>query len=160
MTNLTISNRVLLPEPDVQAVIDIFSQGPELHTMSPVGARAAMCAAAPLLYPDMAPVNERRLDIARVPVRAYRPIGTRPSDALPTLLFFHGGGWVMGDLEGYARICADIATKAGTCVLLVDYRLAPEHRFPAAIEDAVAVTEEIFARAAELGVDRERVAVG
>lgn len=152
--------RICRPEPDAAAVLEVIGQAPPLHLLSPAEARATMLGAAPLFYPEMPPIREQRLSIGGVPIRAYRPQGSDPSTPMAALLFFHGGGWVMGDLDGYAPICATLANAAGICVLSVDYRLAPEHRFPAALEDAIAVAEALFADAAYLGIDPDRIAVG
>lgn len=92
-----------------------------------------------------------------IKARLYRP---RTDGTLPGLVFFHGGGWVIGDLESHDDLCRDLAAQAGCAVLAVDYRLAPEHRFPAAAEDAIAATDWVAANAAELGMDPARVAVG
>jgi acetyl esterase len=95
-----------------------------------------------------------------VPLRLYRGLGTDPVQRLPCLLFLHGGGWVLGDLDTHDTVCRLLANAAGCAVLAVDYRLAPEHAFPAAIEDAVAMLRALPAEAAGLGIDAERVAVG
>ena len=76
-----------------------------------------------------------------VPVRIFRPAGDGP---FPVLLFFHGGGWVTGGIENYTGVCADLAKATGRTVASVDYRLAPEYRFPAAPEDCYAVAREFF----------------
>lgn len=93
-----------------------------------------------------------------VPVRIYRPFGTRASEALPALVFFHGGGWVFGNLDSHDALCRSLANGARCCVVAVDYRLAPEHRFPAALEDAVAAIQYVGAHANALGVDAARIA--
>lgn len=87
--------------------------------------------------------------------RLYRP---RPG-RLPACVFFHGGGFVMGSLDGYEGLCTRMAERCDCVVISVDYRLAPEHPFPAAVEDAIASFESVVARAASLGVDAERIAV-
>lgn len=89
--------------------------------------------------------------------RLYRPSA---DGALPGLLFFHGGGWVIGDLDSHDDLCRDLAAQAGCAVLAIDYRLAPEHRFPAAADDAIAATRWASANAAGLGIDAARLAVG
>ncbi|WP_020073465.1 alpha/beta hydrolase [Faecalispora sporosphaeroides] len=76
-----------------------------------------------------------------IPVRLFAPSRKR---ALPLLLFFHGGGWVTGGIENYTGVCADLAKATNCTIASVDYRLAPEHKFPAAVEDCYAVTREFF----------------
>ncbi len=91
--------------------------------------------------------------------RLYVPEGE--GDRLtPGLIFFHGGGWVFGNLESHDGVCRALCREARVRVLAVDYRLAPEHRFPAAVEDAVAATEWASSHAATLGIDPVRLAVG
>lgn len=92
-----------------------------------------------------------------IKARLYRP---QTDGVLPGLVFFHGGGWVIGDLDSHDDLCRDLAAQAGCAVLAVDYRLAPEHRFPAAADDAIAATNWVIANTAELGMDRARLAVG
>jgi acetyl esterase len=75
-------------------------------------------------------------------------------------VFYHGGGWTIGDLDGYDVLCRQIADESGLVVASVDYRLAPEHKFPAAVIDAIAATEWIAANAAELGFDPDKMFVG
>ena len=97
---------------------------------------------------------------ARIPGRAYWPRVPAEGRA-GALVWFHGGGWCLGDLEGFDRVCRSLANAAGHAVVSVDYRLAPEHPYPAAVDDAVAALR--WARgegAAELGADPERIAVG
>lgn len=94
-----------------------------------------------------------------VPVRSYRPLDA-PLGPLPTLVWFHGGGWVIGDLDTHDALCRDLAAGSGCGVLSVDYRLAPEHRFPAAHDDAEAVVAHLLCDGEELGVDPTLVAVG
>jgi len=94
-----------------------------------------------------------------IPARLYVP-GGLPADApMPLTIYFHGGGWVIGDLETHDGVCRFLAAAAGTAVLAIDYRLAPEHPFPAPVEDAWAAFAWAAATAAELGVDPARIAV-
>lgn len=101
---------------------------------------------------------------ASLRVRRYDP--DRPSTseadraARPALVYFHGGGWVFGTLDQYDPLCAALAARLGFTVFSVDYRLAPEHRYPAAIDDACSGYLYIYEHAAELGVDPTRIAVG
>lgn len=93
-----------------------------------------------------------------IPVRVYTPIeGDAP---YPALVFYHGGGWVIGDLDSYDSICRHIANLAKCKVISVDYRLAPEHKFPAAVNDAYDTFEWVVQHANELDLDATRLAVG
>ena len=90
--------------------------------------------------------------------RTCRPAGSGDGP-LPLVVDFHGGGWVLGAVEGSDWLCSSVAAAVGAVVVSVDYRLAPEHRWPAAAEDCYAALRDVVARAAELGVDPGRVAV-
>jgi acetyl esterase len=98
--------------------------------------------------------------VGEVPVRLYRPLGTADDERLPALVYFHGGGWTIGDLDTHDVPCREFASLARCAVVAVDYRLAPEHKFPAAFDDAVAVTHWVHAHAGSLGIDASRLAVG
>jgi acetyl esterase len=91
-----------------------------------------------------------------LPARVYAPSA---GAALPAVAYFHGGGWVQGDLETHHGLCARLARHAGVLVVAVDYRLAPEHKFPAAVEDCLAAYRWLRARGRDLGADSDRVAV-
>ena len=92
-----------------------------------------------------------------IPVRVYAPEGRAP---FPALVYFHGGGWVIGNLETHDGLCRHLANAAGALVVSVDYRLAPEHPFPAPGEDAYTATRWVAANAGALGGDARRIAVG
>ena len=95
-----------------------------------------------------------------IPVRIYRPDADRAmGDRPPIVVYFHGGGWVIGDLDGHDPSCRAITAQAGVIVMSVDYRLAPEHRYPAAADDAYAATAWAAEHAAELGGDPSRLVV-
>lgn len=98
----------------------------------------------------VASVRDTTVDGASGPLQAriYRPEGDGP---FPTVAYFHGGGWVIGDLDTHDNMCRDLCRGASAVVVAVDYRLAPEHPFPAGVEDAVAATRWVVAHAAELG---------
>lgn len=127
------------------------------------GAEAARRAMRDLphrpIHPEL-PSEDRVIDGpgGDLPIRIYRPAGTE-SSAAPVVVFFHGGGFVAGDLDTHDGTARMHAVDAGAVVVSVDYRLAPEHPFPAAVEDAMAATEWVAAHAAALGVDPARLAV-
>jgi acetyl esterase len=97
------------------------------------------------------------MDADGVPVRVYRPA----DDArLPCLVFYHGGGWVIGDLDTHDNVARNLARAAGCVVVAVDYRLAPEHPFPAPLDDCFTALKWAAGHARELGIDETRIAVG
>src|SRR6478735_7428432 len=106
------------------------------------------------VHPELR-VEDRTVD--GVPVRIYWP--SEPAEKPPVLLFFHGGGWVVGDLDTYDGTAREHAVGVGAVVVSVDYRLAPEHPYPAAVEDVWAVTRWVAAHADEIGGDATRLAV-
>ncbi len=154
-------------DPQVRAVLELVvrSGRPAYHQLSPKEARQLFRETRPAATPtppEIGLVQNLTADgpLGPVPLRLYRPIGVPASAPLPALVFFHGGGWVIGDLETHDVLCRQLTAEAGVSVVAVDYRLAPEHKFPAAVDDAWAATRWIVAHAAELGVDPGRLAVG
>ena len=104
------------------------------------------------------PVHEiRDVDADGIPCRLYRP---KPDAGLGLLVFLHGGGFVIGDLDSHDNVCRSLANGSGHAVLSVGYRLAPEAKFPAALEDAVTAVRWAHANAAALGCDPQRLAIG
>ena len=96
-----------------------------------------------------------------IAARIYTPKKLRRSNGLaPCLVFFHGGGWVIGDLDSHDVVCRQLAHAGELIVISVDYRLAPEHKFPAAADDAVTATKWVAANAGQLGIDASRLMVG
>jgi acetyl esterase len=93
-------------------------------------------------------------------VRAYRPANSSKAETLPALVYYHGGGWTIGDLDTHDTLCRQLASGGGCAVFSVDYRLAPEAAFPAAIDDCLAATEYVLENANSLAIDPARVAVG
>ena len=93
-----------------------------------------------------------------IPVRIYRAQGSKAGEPLPALVFFHGGGWVFGNLDSHDPLCRALANRARCAVVAVDYRLAPENKFPAAFEDAVAALRGVARLGRELGIDGARLA--
>lgn len=130
--------------------------GPALSEMTPVEAREVYKALQQTLpVPDVHHVADGDAD--GVPVRIYRPSDGR---SLPSLVYFHGGGWVIGDLDTHDSICRQLASAAGCVVVAVDYRLAPEYRFPAALDDCYRALGWVIDHADTLDIDPTRVAVG
>ena len=128
------------------------------HAMTPTEARAAFLAAAEVLEPPRAPLP--RVDdlmLAGRPARLYAASTVGP---LPTLLYLHGGGFVIGGLETHDSLCRQLARRSGGAVVALDYRLAPEHPFPAAVDDTWAALTELAAHGDRLGLDRSRLAIG
>ncbi|MEU9119865.1 alpha/beta hydrolase [Streptomyces sp. NPDC048506] len=123
------------------------------------GMRKSMSTRAPYSVPRLTIEDAVATDAdgPAVPLRLYRPTGA--PGPLPVVLFFHGGGFVLGDLDSGDRNCAHICVETGALVIAVDYRLAPEHPCPAAVTDAWTALRWTAAHAAELGVDPQRLAV-
>ncbi len=151
-------------DPQARALLDqiIAMGGLPLEQMSVADARSTLAAAVAMQQgrPEaVARVENRTIPGAQgdMPVRIYHPGGT---GALPALVYFHGGGWVLGSIDSVDAICRSLASHAGCVVISVDYRLAPEHKFPAAAEDSYAATRWVAANAAALGVDPTRLAIG
>jgi acetyl esterase len=128
-----------------------------LHALSPQAARAAYAAAAEVLEPPrQALARVQELTLAERPARLYVPAPER----LPALLYLHGGGFVVGGLETHDSLCRQLAWRSGGAVVALDYRLAPEYRFPAAQDDAWAALRWLAAHGEALGVDTQRLAIG
>lgn len=127
-------------------------------TMSDLPAlREAMAAQGSLLCAPEVTVEHHRA--GAVPLRLYRPIGAAAADH-PLLMFLHGGGWVLGDLDTHDACCRQLCVAAECAILAVGYRLAPEHPFPAALDDVIAAWRWVRDEAATLGCDPRRVAIG
>ncbi|QEZ44543.1 alpha/beta hydrolase [Cupriavidus oxalaticus] len=148
-------------DPQARAMIDAMAAmpSPDFSTLRAPDYRAAL-AAMPGFAPGdaIAAQHDLTLDGAAGPLRArlYRP---DDSAALPLVVYFHGGGFVLCGLDSHDNICRSLARRSGALVLSVDYRLAPEARFPTAAEDAVAAVRWAAAHAAQLGADPARIAV-
>jgi acetyl esterase/lipase len=134
---------------------------PPLNEMSPDDARVAAEGFRELAGEpeDVADVRDTTFPGpgGDVPIRIYTPAGEGP---LPCLVYYHGGGWVLGDIQGLDTTCRALANAAGCVVVSVEYRLAPEHKFPAPFDDSYAALEWVVANAASIGVDPGRLAVG
>jgi acetyl esterase len=154
-------------DPQAKAVIELAIKAgrPPYHTLSPKEARQLFLETRPFSTPAPPAIGTVRNlaaegPVGQIPLRLYRPAGVSDATPLPVYVYFHGGGWVIGDLESHDVLCRQLTAESGACVIAVDYRLAPEHKFPAAADDAWAATRWIVGHAAELGVDAGRLAVG
>ena len=109
--------------------------------------------------PDLASIDDRTFPGpgGEVPIRIYTPVGDGP---FPVLIFLHGGGFTIGSINSHDPVTRQLAAQAEAIVVSVDYRLAPEHPFPAAVDDACAALRWAHANAAALGADPRRVAIG
>lgn len=151
----------------VDPQVRIFLDGLEsldaapLHALTPKQARAVVVAdSAALGNPGLVGTMEDvRIPgpLGDIPVRIYTPPGTKP---FPILVYYHGGGWVVCDIETHNSLCCSITNAAECVVVSVDYRLAPEHKYPAAVEDAYAAAEWVFDHAKMLGGEVGRIALG
>lgn len=134
-----------LLDPALKAMLDQFAAlgGPPTSSLTPDEARAAyqLLRAADGELEEVASVDD--VDVARVPCRRYRPAGASPDASLPVVVWFHGGGWVIGDLDTADATVRRLANRSGCEVVSVHYRRAPENPFPAAIDDAWAVTSSL-----------------
>jgi acetyl esterase len=155
-------------DPDAAAVYQAFLESgrPPYDTVSPREARELYLQARLVTNPEP-PELKSVVQLAipsphgAIPARIYTPLKLRQNDGhAPCLVFFHGGGWVIGDLDSHDVVCRKLADEAELIVIAVDYRLAPEHKFPAAFDDALTATKWIAAHALELGIDTSRLIVG
>ena len=155
-------------DPDAVAVYKAFQEAgrPAYETLTPPEAREYYMQARLVANPEPPELlSAEPLAIpaphGRIPARIYTPKKLRKADGLaPGLVFFHGGGWVIGNLETHDVVCRKLAHEGEMIVMSVDYRIAPEHRFPAAVEDAVTATKWVAANAKGLGIDASRLVVG
>ena len=154
-------------DPDAQRLLNLAAEAgyPPFEALSPARARKAYAASWSVMQApggDVASVVDAQIDGpgGALPLRIYRGQGTDANAKLPCLLFLHGGGWVIGSLDSHDRLCRRLANGAGICVVAVDYRLAPEHPFPAALDDAAAALSWIATQAQALRIDEKRIAVG
>jgi acetyl esterase len=154
-------------DPQARSLLDLMAanQLPPVYTLAPAEARRLYRERRAYTQPDPPALAEVR-DMAMpgpegspLPLRLYRP-PTVAAQPLPVLVYLHGGGWTIGDLDTHDVLCRELALGAGCAVVSVDYRMGPEHRFPAAVLDCVAATRWVRAQANALGVDAGRLAVG
>ena len=152
-------------DPQVQTLLDQLAllDGPALEELTPAEARTTFAVLAAL---TPMPETARRID-GRVPVEdgeidvhVFWPMGADDSQPLPVLVWFHGGGWTVGDLSTSDATAADLANSSGIVVANVDYRLSPEHPHPRPLEDCYAAVQWVVDHAGDLAVDQRRLAVG
>jgi acetyl esterase len=153
--------------PDVKNLLELASKSgrPPFEALSPTDARSAYAAGWDLMQSTTEAVaSVRDMSIAgpggALKLRVYRGAGTQADELLPGLVFLHGGGWVIGNLDSHDRMCRQLANRARCCVVAVDYRLAPEHVFPAAVDDCAAAWQWVADHTAELAIISGRLAVG
>jgi acetyl esterase len=155
-------------DPDAAFVYQAFQEAgrPAYETLSPEEAREYYRQARLVTNPDppeLKSVEPLSIPAAHgsIPARIYTPRKIRQAGGLaPGLVFFHGGGWVIGDLDTHDVACRKLADEGQLIVISVDYRRAPEHKFPAAVDDAIAATAWIAGHAQKLGIDAARLSVG
>jgi acetyl esterase len=149
----------MTPHPQVLKVLEAAGRSPlpPYHVVPPFVARRLYRDTRGAVAPKRPELPEVRLLVApgsNVAIRCYRPVS---GEVLPALVFFHGGGWTLGDLDTHDVLCRQLALGARCAVLSVDYRLAPESPFPAAVEDALAATEFALANSKSLNIGRVAV---
>lgn len=154
-------------DPQAKAYLDLLASlgAPPLHTLAAPQARTAYKKARAIAQPAPPEVGAVAALSAEgpagaIPLRYYRPLGTAAGDVLPVLVFLHGGGWTIGDLDTHDVVCRELCNRAACAVIAVDYRLAPEHKFPAAVDDTIAATRWIAQHAQRLALDPARCAIG
>ncbi len=154
---------------EVRVLLDLMEKAekdgrPKLNTLPYAKGRAEVdkmseqCEADP---PEVAATTDGTIPVpgAMLKFRRYRPLGVEGA-ALPTLIYYHGGGWVIGNIETHDSTCRRLANKSRCQVISIDYRLAPEHPFPTPIDDSLATFRYIRDNAAQFGADPARLAVG
>jgi len=154
-------------DPQARAVLERIARAnlPPYPQLGPAAVRElyretrAKLGAAP---PEVAHVESLHAagPAGAIPIRLYRPLGSRADERLPALVYFHGGGWTFGDLDTHDVVCRELGNLGRCAVASVGYRLAPEHKFPAAVEDAVVATRWVAREAEALALDPGRIAVG
>jgi acetyl esterase len=155
-------------DPDAAAVYKAFQEAgrPPYETVSPAEARQLYLAGRVVSNPEP-PELESAKPLAipaphgSIPARIFTPKRLRKTHGLsPCLVFFHGGGWVIGDLDSHDVVCRKLAHEGELIVISIDYRLAPEHKFPVAVDDSIAATKWVADNAKQFGIDAARISVG
>lgn len=154
---------------EARLLLDLMEQTikdgrPQLHTLPYAQGRAVvdkMSEDSEAPPPEVAATSDGTIDVpgGSIGYRRYRPLGVE-GDALPTLIYYHGGGWVIGTIETHDSTCRRLANKSHCQVVSIGYRLAPEHPFPTPTDDSLAAFRHIRDNAAAFGADPARLAVG
>jgi len=153
-------------DPQILALLDAAKKAglPELWQLSPREARTEYRRRVDRLKlnADIYRTEDRSVDGpgGKIPLRIYTPRELKPAEKLPVLVWYHGGGYVIGDLDTHDSACRVLANDADCIVVAVDYRLAPEHKFPAAVDDCEAALKWVAQHAGEIHADDKRIAVG
>lgn len=153
-------------DPQIQAVLDAAKKAnvAELWQLAPHDARAEYLRRTNRLKADIDIYHSEDRDIdgpdGRIPIRIYTPRELKPDEKLPVLVWYHGGGYVIGDLDTHDSVCRALANETDCIVVAVAYRLAPEHKFPAAVDDCEAALKWVARNASGIHVDAARIAVG
>lgn len=153
-------------DPQARALLDAAkaSGAPEMWELTPDQARAEYLRRTERVRADVDiyRVEDRQIPgpVQPIKVRIYTPQASQEQASLPVLVWYHGGGFVIGDLDSHDSACRALANQTECLVVAVDYRLAPEHKFPGAVEDCEAALHWVAAHATELGGDPGRIAVG
>ncbi len=154
-------------DPDSEAFLELIKSlgRPKINSLPPLEAREVFRRGRLATQPELPHVDRVREYMASgphgpIPVRVYRGAGTADMGPLPVHVYYHGGGWVLGDLDSHDWVCRKIANAALCAVVSVDYRMAPEHVFPAAFDDALAAVYWVADNAALLKIEPSRIAVG
>ena len=154
-------------DPQAQALMQLMiAKGvPPVNTLTPLEARASYRSRRSFTQPDAPEVHqvENKMVVhmgMNLPVRVYHPQSAKLNHALPALVYLHGGGWTIGDLDTHDVLCRSLCLQAEVVVVSVDYRLGPEQPFPAAYEDTLAAFHWTVENANELGIDASRIAIG
>ncbi len=154
--------------PKIAQILDMVARAnrPPYHTLTAQQARAAYAMSAQIL--DIAPVpmfdvedfDVPTRDAATIRARLYFPFEPSWAQPAPVLMYFHGGGFTVGSIDTHDALCRKLACDAGCVVASVDYRLAPEHKFPIAVNDAFDALQWLHGKAETLGIDPARMAIG
>jgi acetyl esterase len=154
-------------DPQAQGLLDLMvAKGiPPVHTQTPTEAREFYRIRRAVTQPEPPAVEHVQdhsiaTEVGSLTVREYQPLGRTPGAVLPALVYLHGGGWTIGDLDTHDVLCRTLCNGAHCVVVSVDYRLAPEAPFPAAYDDTLAAFAWVASSAEVLGVDASRIAVG